>query len=97
MVSPWQLPLPLEEYAKNRVVVYFYGNRWIPIKYCFLQKAIDLYQKTLLLSGREILLFPIDLDPNSFESATLLKDVTASLQEHAQGEEASTFNASSLL
>lgn len=65
MFSPWQIPLPLKEYATTRIVVYFYINRWIPIKYCFLEKAIELYYKTLLSEG-EVLLFPPDLDPNTF-------------------------------
>ncbi|MUG91136.1 hypothetical protein F7734_00910 [Scytonema sp. UIC 10036] len=65
MFSPWQLPLPLEEYAMSRVVVYFYNGRWTPIKYCFLEKAIELYYKSLF-SSHEVILFPPDLDPNSF-------------------------------
>ncbi|GAB1540854.1 hypothetical protein NUACC21_35230 [Scytonema sp. NUACC21] len=49
----------------TRVVVYFYNGRWVPIKYCFLKKAIALYYKTLF-SGQEVLLFPPNLDPNNF-------------------------------
>jgi len=67
MVSPWQLPLPLGEYATSRVVVYFYSGRWVPIKHCFLSKAIELYHK-VLFSGQEVFLFPPELDPNEFLS-----------------------------
>lgn len=64
MVSPWQIPLPLEQAVASRVPVYFYCDKWIPIKICFLEKAILLYQKSLL-SGKEIFLFPPNLDPNN--------------------------------
>ncbi len=30
--SSWSLPLPLKEYAMSRVTVYFYSDRWVPIK-----------------------------------------------------------------
>lgn len=63
--SPLYLPLPLKEYAMNQVTVYFYSDRWVPIKYCFLAKAIALYHR-VKLEGKEILLFPVDLDPNDF-------------------------------
>ncbi len=66
--SSWYLPLPLKEYAMSRVTVYFYSNGWVPIKYCSLQKAILLYQKANL-EGKEIVLFPTDLDPNNFSSS----------------------------
>lgn len=63
--SSWYLPLPLKEYAMSRVTVYFYSDGWVPIKYCFLEKAILLYNRAKL-EGKEILLFPPDLDPNEF-------------------------------
>lgn len=69
MVSPWQMPLPIGEFATTPVIVYFYSeqytNKWVPLKYCHLEKAILLHKNTLL-SGQEVLLFPPDLDPNSF-------------------------------
>ncbi|WP_223280160.1 hypothetical protein [Nostoc sp. PA-18-2419] len=65
--SSWYLPLPLKEYAMSRVTVYFYSNGWVPIKYCSLQKAILLYHKAKL-EAKEILLFPVDLDPNKFST-----------------------------
>ena len=64
--SYWYTPLPLKEYATSRVTVYYYSDsRWVPIKYCSLGKAISLYQQAKLV-GKEILLFPTDLDPNNF-------------------------------
>jgi hypothetical protein len=50
----------------KRVTVYYYDNRWIPIKYCYLEKAISLHHKAKL-EGQEILLFPENLDPNNFD------------------------------
>ncbi|WP_265272669.1 hypothetical protein [Nostoc sp. KVJ3] len=52
----------------SRVTVYFYSDGWVPIKYCSLQKAILLYYKANL-EGKEILLFPADLDPNNFSNS----------------------------
>ncbi|WP_335033307.1 hypothetical protein [Nostoc sp.] len=66
--SSWYVPLPLKEYAMSRVTVYFYSERWVPIKYCSLEKAILLHQKAKL-EGKEILLFPANLDPNEFSSS----------------------------
>lgn len=65
MVSPWQMPLLLAESATNRVIVYFYREKRVPIKYCHLEKAILLHRETLLC-GQEVLLFPPDIYPNSF-------------------------------
>lgn len=62
------LPLPLKEYAMSRVIVYFYSNGWVPIKYCSLQKAILLYYKAKL-EAKEIFLFPVDLDPNKLSTS----------------------------
>jgi peroxiredoxin len=61
MISPWRTPMPLEEYTTERVVVYFYSDRWIPISCFCLAEAIALYRKALRL-GKEILVFPPDLD-----------------------------------
>lgn len=66
--SSWSLPLLLKEYAMSRVTVYFYNDRWVPIKYCFLEKAILLHQKAKL-EGKEILLFPTNVDPNQFSNS----------------------------
>lgn len=66
--SSWSLPLPLKEYAMSRVTVYFYSDRWVPIKYCSLGKAILLHQKAKL-EDKEILLFPVNLDPNELSNS----------------------------
>ncbi|MDZ8027316.1 MAG: hypothetical protein RMY36_002350 [Nostoc sp. SerVER01] len=66
--SSWYLPLPLKEYAMSRVTVYFYSDGWVPIKYCSLQKAVLLSHKAKL-EGKEILVFPPDLDPNNFSNS----------------------------
>ncbi len=66
--SSWYLPLPLKEYAMSRVTIYFYSDGWVPIKYCSLGKAILLYHK-VKLEGKEILVFPTDLDPNQFATS----------------------------
>ena len=63
MPLPWQNPLPLDEYTASRVVIYYYSGRWIPIKYCRLIKAIDLYRNAKL-EGREIFIFPPDFKPD---------------------------------
>lgn len=69
MESPWQLPLPQGEYATSRVVVYFYRDGWIPITFYPLTNAINLHQGGLL-SGIDILLFPLDLDPRFYSLTT---------------------------
>ncbi len=66
--SSWYVALPLKEYAMSRVTVYFYSDRWVPIKFCSLGKAILLHQKASL-EGKEILLFPVNLDPNQFSNS----------------------------
>lgn len=65
MDSSWHIPLPMEESAMSRVTVYFYNDGWVPIKYCYLGKAILLHHQARL-AGKEIFLFPVNLDPNSF-------------------------------
>lgn len=62
VVSPWRIPIPVEEYTMSPVVVYFYSNRWIPMKCFSLTEAIELYRKALSL-GKEIIVYPPDLDP----------------------------------
>lgn len=66
MPPPWQNPLPRDEYTTSRVVVYYYSGRWIPIKYCRLSKAIELYRQAKL-EDRELFLFPPDFKPDDFE------------------------------
>lgn len=65
--SPWQLPLPLEGYIQSRVVVYFYSGSWIPIMYSHLEKAIKLHRQALR-SGKDLVVFPADLDPRTFNT-----------------------------
>ncbi len=66
MPRPWQNPLPLEEYTTSRVVIYFYSGRWIPIKYCRLEKAIAICRQARL-QGQQMFVFPPDFDPNDSE------------------------------
>lgn len=62
MVSPWNNPLPLEDYTAAKVVICTYQDRWVPITFSSLTEAIKLYQKALLY-GEEIFVFPPDLTP----------------------------------
>lgn len=65
--SPWKIPLPLEEYTSLRVVVYYLSNnKWVPIKYCTLKKAIKLSYEGRQLN-QELFLFTVDLNPNDFD------------------------------
>jgi hypothetical protein len=66
LTSPWQVPIPLKECVNDRVVVYYRENSWVPIKYCYLLKAIELHYRICHQSGKEVFVFPTDLDPNSF-------------------------------
>lgn len=61
MVSYLSIPIPVEDCTRSRVVVYFYSDRWIPMTCFCLDEAIKLYHKALRL-GKEILVFPPDLD-----------------------------------
>ncbi|WZF20113.1 hypothetical protein WKK05_12725 [Nostoc sp. UHCC 0302] len=54
----------------RRVTVYYYDDRWVPIKHCYLEKAILLHYQAKI-EGREILLFPENLNPNNFDYPTL--------------------------
>jgi len=60
--SPWQVPLPLQEDTKHRVVVYFNNGGWIPITFYPLLDAIQ-FHRMALSSGMDIVVFPPDLDP----------------------------------
>ena len=60
-VSPWKNPVPLNEYAKNPVIVYYHSDRWIPIAGFSLAEALTLHRKALSL-GKEILVYPPNLD-----------------------------------
>lgn len=62
LMSAWKMPLPLEEYSHNSVVVYFYSEIWIPITCFSLAEALELYKKALIL-GKKILLYPPCADP----------------------------------
>lgn len=66
MNSPWQNPLPSEEYITHRVVIYFYTGRWVPIMFYPLAAAIDVYQKAKN-QGQELYIFPANSLPNEFE------------------------------
>jgi hypothetical protein len=66
--SPWLVPLPLDQYLNYRVAVYSWRNeQWIPIKYCRLSRAIELYHRVLLETNQEVFVFPADLDPKLFK------------------------------
>ncbi|HEY9613430.1 hypothetical protein [Allocoleopsis sp.] len=62
MDSPWQVPLPLQEDTRHRVVVYFNNGGWIPITFYPLLDAIR-FHRMALNSGMDIVVFPPDLDP----------------------------------
>jgi hypothetical protein len=74
--SPWQIPLPDEEYATSRAVVYFYNGGWIPITFYPLVDAIKLHRMGLS-SGMDIVVFPANLDPRSTD--ILATEVESSL------------------
>ena len=77
MNTPFQNRLPLEDYAKSRVVVYFYSDRWIPISCFKLTEAIALYRKGLQ-KGKEIFVFPPGLE---LETKNILLSQSPSLQD----------------
>lgn len=81
MISPWQNPLPTPEYTTRQVVVYFYNGRWIPIMFFSLAAAIQL-QRQALPSGHELFIFPVNLNPDTFER----------LEPIAAGDEVSDLN-----
>ncbi|MBW4548182.1 MAG: hypothetical protein KME25_27630 [Symplocastrum torsivum CPER-KK1] len=59
VASPWTNPLPLEEFAATKVVIYSYDDRWVPITFSNLAEAIKIYHQALL-HGAEIFVFPPD-------------------------------------
>jgi hypothetical protein len=59
--SPWQNSLPIGADAKNKVVVFFYSEFWIPVSSFCLSEAITLHQKAFF-KGKEIVVFPTGLD-----------------------------------
>ncbi|HAA30922.1 MAG TPA: hypothetical protein DCE56_28495 [Cyanobacteria bacterium UBA8553] len=61
VVSPWRNPVPLKEFGRHPVVVYYRSDRWIPIAGFSLAEAIGLYRKARFL-GKEILVYPPNLD-----------------------------------
>jgi hypothetical protein len=61
-VSPWRIPIPLEEYLRIPVVVYFFSDRWIPISCFSFAEAMALYRKALFL-GKQILVYPPQVNP----------------------------------
>jgi hypothetical protein len=77
MNTPFQNRLPLEDYAKSRVVVYFYSDRWIPISCFKLTEAIALYRKGMI-KGKEIFVFPPGLE---LETKNILLSQSPSLQD----------------
>lgn len=69
LTSPWHIPQPVKEYVNHRVAIYYFSdNCWVPIKYCYLLKAIELYYSMRNEIGKEIFVFPPDLDPNEFSN-----------------------------
>ena len=49
----------------QKVVVYYYSSRWVPIMFYSYSDAIALHHKARL-SGQELYVFPPGLDPNDF-------------------------------
>ena len=85
MDSPWQVPLPLQEDTRHRVVVYFNNGGWIPITFYPLVEAIR-FHRMAMSSGMDIVVFPPDLDPRMANIA--LSEVHASRMErrgHTEG------------
>jgi hypothetical protein len=56
----------MEQYITQRVVIYFYSGRWIPIQFSDLGDAIILY-KRLIAVGHQLFIFPVHLNPTLFE------------------------------
>lgn len=85
MISPWQNPLPLSEYTTNRVVVYLYTGRWIPIMRYSFTEAIALYRDAVAQGGK-IFIFPGDLDPNDFKTEDLCLGLATAASSGRRGE-----------
>ena len=91
MNTPLQNRLPLEDYAKSRVVVYFYSDRWIPISCFKLTEALALSRKGLL-KGKEIFVFPPGLD---LETKNILLSQSPSLQDELVSQLAYSYTSPS--
>lgn len=65
MISPWRNPLPLQEYTTQRVVVYFYDGRWVPITVHSFMDAIQLHRQAQR-NGHELYIFPNHVSPDGF-------------------------------
>ena len=68
MKFPWCNSLPIKEYAKNRVVVYYYKEQWVPITFHQLKDAIALHHKAKQ-QGKELFIFPPDVNPRDRQDA----------------------------
>lgn len=68
MKFPWHNSLPIKEYAKSRVVVYYYRGQWVPITFHQLVDAIDLHRKAKQ-QGKELFIFPPDVNPGDMQDA----------------------------
>lgn len=71
MLTPWRNPLPCSEYMMQKVVIYFYNSRWIPIMFYSFGDAIALHH-TAWLTGQELYIFPPGIDPNHFNRQDVL-------------------------
>ena len=91
MNTPFQNRLPLEDYAKSRVVVYFYSDRWIPISCFKLSEAIALYRKAMI-KGKEIFVFPPGLD---LETKNILLSQSPSLPDELASHVAYSYTSPS--
>ncbi|MEW6494756.1 MAG: hypothetical protein AB1589_19895 [Cyanobacteriota bacterium] len=76
VISPWQNPLLCRESTTQKVVVYYYSSRWVPIMFYNLSNAIALHQKARL-EGKELYVFPADFDPNSFNQQDIIPLITS--------------------
>lgn len=71
MISPWHNPLPLAVSQNQRVVVYFYSGKWVPIMFYSLDAAIELHRQAQL-RGQELFVFPSNSSPNEFDALTAI-------------------------
>ncbi|MBE9224800.1 hypothetical protein IQ264_04870 [Phormidium sp. LEGE 05292] len=60
--------LPTKEYAKSRVVVYYYTGQWVPIMFHQLVDAIAIHRKAKK-QGKELFIFPPDVNPKDIQDA----------------------------
>lgn len=68
MKVPWYNSLPIKDYAKSRVVVYYYKEQWVPITFHQLKDAIALHRKAKQ-QGKELFIFPPDFNPRDRQDA----------------------------